>query len=309
MPHRATLSDMATVGAAKPNTALEVRPVGPEAFEDVYPLLQLFPTKRMSRADWYYTILGYPWSEKPERGHALYADGRPVGFIGTVVSERPIAGRLEKFCNPSSFIVLEEYRYAALLLLRALQRMRDHTMVYLTPSPAAHAMFVKQGALPLEEQQIVTPPLPHPLTALRHLGGSFTTRPEALREELEGDERRIYEDHASSPVARHVLLRHGDRRCYVVATRGVKRGIPYADVQYIGNRAFFWEHHLLAQLGLVRAMGTAGLAMAVDCRFLVGRAPPLSIRWKARRLYRPTRPEIAPAMIDGLYSEMMGLRF
>lgn len=299
-----------TAGEAAPRAAtMEVRPVGVEAFDAVYPLLQRFPTKRMTREDWRWLLFTYPWSTSPVRGHALYADGKPVGFIGTVLSERPIAGKLEKLCNPSSWIVLEEYRYAAHLLLRPVLRMRDHTIVNLTPSPAAYAMFSRLGLVPLEEEQLVFPPLPDPAQVVRAVGGSFTVSPDVLRAELEGDERRVHEDLAGSPAARHVLLRRGGRRCYLIATLGRKRGVPYADVQYAGDPAFLGEHRLLAQAALVRVMGIAGLSLAVDRRFVPGPPPRVALRWKARRLYRPTRPEITPDRVDGLYSELMGIRY
>jgi hypothetical protein len=59
---------------------------------------------------------------------------------------------------------------------------------------------------------------------------------------------------------------------------------------------------------LVRALGIAGFTVAVDRRFLVGRPPPLALRMNMLRLYRPTRDDITPTLIDGLYSEHMGLR-
>jgi hypothetical protein len=300
----------ATARGASRSAALEVKAVGAEAFDDVYPLLQRFPTQTMTREEWRWALFGYPWSRSPTRGHALYADGRAVGFLGTVVSERVIAGKLEKICNPSSWIVLDEYRYAASLLLRPLLKLRDHTIVGLTPSPAAYAMLSGVGLKPLETHQLVLLPVPGPVQLARALRGSFSLDPRDLRAELTGNERRVYDDHAASPVARHVLLRSGGRHCYLVATVGRKRfRVRFADVQHVSDPAFLWENRLLAQVALVRALGVAGLLLAVDSRFLVGRAPWNALRWKARRLFRPTRSEIRPEMIDGLYSEQMGIRY
>jgi len=287
----------------------EVRSVGADAFEEIYPLLVRLPNRAMSKQDWRWLLFEYPWAPGPSRGWALYVDGKAVGFIGAVFSARPLAGRVEKFCTPSSWIVLEGYRYAAALLLRPILALKDHSILCLWLSLAAHKVFSRVGLRPLESEQLVLPPIPRPAEALRALRGSFTVVPEEIRAELSGAERRIHEDMSSSPVARHVLLRRGARRCYVVATPCRKWGVPYADVQYLGDREFFWEHRILAQAALVRAMGIAGLALAVDRRFLVGRAPPLAQRMRMLRLYRPAHAGITPMMIDGLYSEPMGLRY
>src|SRR5437762_13843570 len=115
----------------------------------------------------------------------------------------------------------------------------------------------------------------------------------------------MHEDMSSSPVARHVLLRRGDRQCYLVATPCRKWGVPYADVHYLGDREFFWEHRILAQAARVAAMGIAGFAVAIDRLFLVGRPPPPTQRMKMMRLYRPAHADITPMMIDALYSDVI----
>jgi hypothetical protein len=289
--------------------ATQLRCVGPEAFEEIYPLLVQLRNGAMSKADWRWLLFEYPWAASPPRGWALYADGRAVGFIGAVFSARPLLGRVEKFCNPSSWIVLEGHRYASALLLKPILALKDHTVLSLSLSPDAYKVSFALGLRPLESEQLVLPPIPRPAEAIRALRGSFTLAPEEIRAELAGAEGTVHEDMGSSPVARHVLLRRGDQQCYLVATLCRKWGIPYAELHYVGNREFFWEHRILAQAALVVAMGIAGLAVAIDRRFLVGRPPPLAQRMNVMRLYRPARDDITPMMIDGLYSESMGLRY
>lgn len=287
---------------------LEVLSVGPEAFEEISPLLALLPNRAMSRQDLRWLLFEYPWGEGQHRGWALYAGGAAVGFIGAVFGARPLLGRVEKFCSPSCWVVLEAYRYAAPLLLRPILALRDHTIVSHTLSRSAHAVLARLGLKPLENEQLMLPPIPRPADAVRALRGSFTVDTAEMRAELAADERKLLEDMAASPVARHVLLRRDGRSCYLVATPSRKRGVPYADVQYIGDREFFWEHHVLAHAALIRAMGIAGLTLAVDRRFLVGRPPPFAMRKTVLRLYRPAREDITPVMVDGLYSECMGIR-
>ena len=64
---------------------------------------------------------------------------------------------------------------------------------------------------------------------------------------------------------------------------------------------------LLAHAALLPT--TRALALFVDRRFARGRKPLLSVAWRCPRLYRPTRKEIEPRMIDNLYSELMNLRW
>ena len=287
--------------------AIEVRPVGLEAFDEVYPVLTGFGASKMSKEDWRWMLFTYPWADNPQRGYAMYAGGKVVGFLGTIFSQRQLAGRMERICSLSSWIVLDEYRGASLSLVTPILKLRDYTIVNTTPSPVACDIFQKLGFTTLETRRLILPPLPGLPEATRALAGSFSRSREVLERELTGEERTLYRDLASSPVAQHVLLRHGAKRCYLVATPIHKRGIPFAELQYIGDRDFFWEHRILAHAALLRT--TRATALWVDSRFAKGRRVPPAIRWTARRLYRPTRKEITPEMIDGLYTEMMGLRW
>jgi hypothetical protein len=270
-------------------------------------LLLLFPTKKMSKEDWRWTLFTYPWSDSPYRGYAIYADGKAVGFLGTIFSARPLAGRMERVCSLSSWIVLKEYRHASVSLVTPILKLRDCTILNPTPSPVAYEIFSKLGFKPLESERLIVPPLPGIAEAARALSGSIVQSREILESELAGEERTIYRDLSSSPVAQHVLLRRGERKCYVVATPVHRKGIPFAEIQYIGDLDFFWEHRILAHAALLRS--TRAMGLWVDSRFAGERRTPLALRWPAPRLYRPTRKEITPEMIDGLYSEMMGLRW
>jgi hypothetical protein len=285
----------------------EVRAVGTESFEEVYPLLRGFPTTRMSKEDWRRMLFTHRWSDNPQRGYVLYADGKPVGFLGTIFSQRQLAGRTEQVCNLSAWIVLPEHRDSSLKLITPILRLKGCTIVNPAPSPVAYGIFRQLGFKPLESERLVLAPVPGVAEAARSLAGSFHVSRRALERELGTAERALYDDLSSCAVARHVVLRRGSRRCYVVASPAFPRGVRFAEVQYIGDPAFFWQHRILAHAALFACMGA--VALYVDRRFAPRRAAPFALRRPSPKLFRPSRAEIVPEMIDGLYSEFMEFRF
>ena len=285
----------------------EVRAVGAEAFEEIYPLLREFPTRAMTSEDWRRMLFTTPWSDNPQRGYALYANGKAVGFIATIFSKRNIGGRVEPICGLSSWIMLPEHRSDVLKLLMPILKLRDHSLLNPTPSPAAYGIFSQLGFVTLETQRLILPPLPGFRGGAGALSGSFTTSKDDLERELTGEEATLYRHHAWCAAARHVLLRRGDRRCYVVATPMHKKGLPFAEIQYASDWSLFWELRLLAQAALFPT--TRALALFVDRRFAGERKPLFSVSWGCPRLYRPAHKGIEPRMIDGLYSEMMNLKW
>jgi hypothetical protein len=194
-----------------------------------------------------------------------------------------------------------------MLLVTPIIRLRDCTILNPTPSKVAYDIFHKLKFLPLESERLILPPVPGLLEASRALRGSILKERADIERELDGDERAIYDDHAACVVAKHVLLRRDGRQCYVIATPVHKRGVPFAEVQHISDPDFFWEHRMLAHAALFPSTGA--VALWVDKRFVGSRRPPVAVRWPAPRLYRPTRKEITPEMIDGLYSELVSLRW
>jgi hypothetical protein len=285
----------------------EVRAVGAEAFAEIYPLLREFPTKGMTREDWRQMLFSAAWSDNPQRGYALYAEGKAVGFIATIFSERRIAGRVEPVCSLSSWIMLPDYRSDVLKLLMPILKLRDHSILNPTPSPAAYGIFSQLGFIPLESERLILPPVPGFRDTAGALSGSFTTSKADLQRKLTGEEGTLYEHHSWCAAARHVLLRRGQRECYVVATPMRKKGLPFAEIQYASDWNLFWDLRLLAHAALFPA--TRAVALLVDKRFTGGRKPLLSVAWRCPRLYRPAHKGIEPRMIDGLYSEMMNLKW
>ena len=282
---------------------IEVRAVGIEDFDAIYPLLQLFGNRKMSRENWRSMLFTYPWWQGPERGFALFADGKAVGFMGTIFSKRRIDGRDEVFCNTSSWIVREEYRHASMLLLKPVLAMRECTIVNWTPTDRAYEIFEKLGFLQLESIQVLLPPIAHTMS---FFGASCTSDVNVLEAELSGEDRAIYDALRPCEGVHHMLLRSGSRRCYLIATKSTYKRVPFAVVQFASDYDLFWKFRGAVHVGFTRTMGVFGLS--IDGRFAVGRGLGPSASWPAKRLYRPAHPNTPREAIDGLFSETMMLQ-
>ncbi|MEO5726395.1 MAG: GNAT family N-acetyltransferase [Byssovorax sp.] len=287
---------------------ITVQSATPAMFEDVHRLLLGFDNPRMNKDDWRRMLFQYPWkAEEESRGYVLSDGGRAVGFLGTIFSTREIEGKTERFCHLSSWIVLPEYRSRSLSLLAAVARLDGYTIVSSTPSATSVRLFSRIGHRTLDDRELLLPPL----AGVRELCGLFrasmTTDEDEVRAGLTGETLRCFDDHRRS-LGAHLLLRRDGRSCWATATLKHRRGIRFASVRHMSDRQLFWECLPLAKLGFLRTLGAP--ALAVDARFAEGRHVPFAVphRLWTPRLYRPAHEAIRPALVDGLYSELMGLR-
>jgi hypothetical protein len=286
----------------------KVQEATPAMFEDIHGLFVGFDNSRMGKDDWRRMLFEYPWpAEGDTRGYVLFDGAKAVGFIGTIFSTQEIAGKRERVCNLSSWIVAKSHRSRWMELLSPIMRLRSHTVVGSTPTPVAHGIFKKLGYRVLEDRVLLLPPLatPRELAGLR--GASVTTDVNEIRAALSGDERRRFDDHRGS-IGAHILLRRDGRCCWATATAMHLKRVRFALVQHIGDRQLFWECLPLAKWGFLRTLRAP--ALAVDARFAEGRRVPFAATWRLSpgRIYRPLHEGIQPAHVDGLYSELMGLR-
>jgi hypothetical protein len=287
---------------------ISVQSATPAMFEDVHRLLLGFDNPRMSKEDWRRMLFQYPWkAEEPRRGYVLFDDAKAVGFIGTIFSTREIEGKTERFCHLSSWIVLPEYRSRSLALLASVARLDGYTVVSSTPSETSSRLFRRFGHRTLDDTVLILPPLAGPRELVNLVHASMTTRESEVRAELTGEARRCFDDHRGS-LGAHLLLRRRGRSCWATATVTRRRGVRFASVRHLSDPQVFWDCLPLAKLGFLKTLGAA--ALAVDARFAEGRHVPLAVshRLGTPLLYRPAHEGVRPAMVDGLYSELMGLR-
>ena len=285
---------------------VEVRPAGPEMFEEVYPLLQEFPQQNLSKDLWRRMLFDPPWPvEEPQRGYVLIDRGQVVGFCGTMFSRRQVRGERIRFCSLSSWIVRETHRAHSLQLLRPILALEDYVIVSPSPNAVALPIYVRLGFEVLEDTQWLIAPLASPRQIVRSVGTSLITNPERIRERLDAPDREIH-DHLHGTVAAEALLLRGGRSCHVVATASPWKGRwRLAHVRYASDWGMLWDHAPLLAAAFLRTLGTVGLR--VDGRYSAGRRPAFGVRRRLTLppLYRPGPSGIAPDLVDGLYSEAL----
>ncbi len=286
----------------------EVRAVTASDFEAILPLLAKFENPRMGREDWRRMLFDLPWPvDEPVRGYALWEEARAVGFLGAIPSRRDIAGRERRFVNLSSWIVEEAYRPESLKLVLSVLADRGRTIVNLSPSAAAGEIFARLGFVPFETEQALIPLLSGPLDLLPASGVRVLTRPAAVRAALDPAGQRRFDDLRGTRAA-HVALVAEGQTCHVVATRSVWKGrLRLAQVLHASDGGLLLRHASRVAIGFRGLLGTLGLR--VDGRHAFGALPAFSVRRALPRphLFRPEDAAIVPAMIDGLYTEAVGL--
>ena len=288
-----------------------VERAGQDTFGELLPLLRRFPGTRLADDDWRHMLFEPPWPiEETQRGFVLRVAGEgPVGFLGTLFSSRPIAGRVRRFCHLSSWFVDQAHRSESLRLVLPVLALREHTLVNMSASEAAHEIFVRLGFQELETAQILIPVGLDPRALGRSARISAIRDPRRLDEGLPESVRTIVADTIGTR-ARLVQLTDGSSRCLVVATRSPwKPGLPLAQIEYASDWDLFSEWHTRAALAFLRMLGTVGLR--VDRRHWRRRVPAFATERPLLRphLYRPAEPDLTPELVDGLYSERLNQRW
>jgi len=239
---------------------------------------------------------------KPNNGFVLRHEGRIVGGIGAIYAERRIRGRMERFCNITSWCVLDAFRSQSMRLAMALTGQPEFHFTDLTPTDVVSRMlqFLKFRAM--DERQFLWPNLPWPFAVLA--GVRVVTAPDRIAGALSADDAQAYEDHRHLPWLRHAALGRSGAACYVVWKPTRWRGVTGARILAVSDPDIFLRHrlgfgnHLLVRHGLSYTR--------VEAR-LLPRRPAGSVEQSGFRhkVFRSDR--LGASDMSNLYSEMVAL--
>jgi len=231
--------------------------VGPVREDDVPAVAAFLHARlngRLSPADWARMMVP-PWAaDAPNRGFMLRDGGQVVGAYLAFYADRELGGRAVRVCNLAAWCVLPSHRLHSLKLLKALIAQPDLVFTDFSPSGSVVPLNRRMGFRDLDTTTYLVPNLPWPP---RPGGVRVVHDPAQVERLLDPAERAVYRDHAGAAAARHVVLRRGDRLCWVVFRRDRRRGLPlFASVLHVGDRELFragcraLSRHLLLRHGI-----------------------------------------------------------
>jgi hypothetical protein len=178
--------------------------------------------------------LNPPWMhDAPNHGFVLRDEGRIVGGIGALYASRPVAGRMERFCNITSWCVLDSYRQHSLRLAMAVVGQKGYHFTDFSPTKTVSGTLQFLKFKPLDDRQVVALNLPWPSSAGLHL----VDEPAALRRPLDTVLRQAYDDHRGPAWLRHVFIEGDGACCHVIYKRRRFKGLPAASLLYASDPA------------------------------------------------------------------------
>ena len=253
------------------------------------------------RIPWARSRLAEPWKvEAPNHGFVLRDGQRIVGAHLAFYSERLVAGRVERFCDLGTWVVLPEFRVHSIRLIIALLAQDGYHFTGLTPSEDVASIHTRLGFRPIDTSAALIPNLPWPTPPGRT---TISADPDLIESTLSGTELKLYHDHARALAARHVVLIRGPDSCYVMYREITHKVVPLAVIVHVSNPQLF--HRAILPLTRHLLVRHRLLATLAELR-IIGCRPSLSFKFTSWcKMYRSGSLE--PDQIDDLYSELVCL--
>lgn len=238
-------------------------------------------------------------AEPPNYGFVVREGGHIVGGIGAYYADRVIRGKIEKFCNITSWCVLDAFRQQSMRLAMAVIGQKGYHFTDFSPTKVVGSTlrFFKFKELDARVAVVLNRPVFFPRDA------RVLHRPDDIRAVLQADTLKIYDDHAEFPWLQQVLVGTPGHWCHVIYKPRVFKGLPAATVLYVGDGDLFYRNFGRLSGHLLRR---GFFSTHVECRFLEKVPKPFMLRTGFNpKLYLSST--LTDADVDYLYSETMAL--
>lgn len=258
--------------------------------------------RRITPEDWI-SSLSHRWAESPpNHGMQLRDDSRLVGVFCAIYSDQWIDGKRERFCNPHSWCVLNEYRTQSIGLILPLLKQPGYHFTMYTPNPKVAEIFRGLRFRDIDDGLYYFPNLPAPFAG--GAGVFVESDPVSIESRLGPALQRDYELHRSIPWLRFVAFGRAEDSCLLIYKRDVVKQLPTARIVHVSDPAVLQRYGAAVRSHLLLAHGLP--LSRIESRFL-SEAPALALR---RRRHQPKlvlSRTLGDAQFRDIYSELVAL--
>lgn len=200
-------------------------------------LAENMPAKR-SKSDWIAGLKTQWAGERPNYGFLMKDDGKVVGGIGAYYAERLIRGKVEKFCNITSWCVLDSHRKFSMQLAMHVVKQDGYHFTDFSPTKVVAGVLQFLKFTPLEDAVAVIPNLPLP-----SFSGRVLDDPAQIEKVLDSAQLTVWRDHLQFPWLNHLVFGRPGQWCYLVYKKAHFKRLPSARVIYAGDPEVFSRYY------------------------------------------------------------------
>lgn len=281
---------------------MKISPIQENHLPQVGQFLHANLNRRFSTERWIGSLT-HEWAKtRPNYGMQLHDGDGLVGVFCAIYSDQVIAGRLEHFCNPHSWCVLETHRRHGIGLVLHLVKQAGYHFTMFTPNPKVAEVFLGLKFKNLDDRQWRC--INSPSVAALRAGSFAESRCDHIAEHLRGQDLLDFAAHRDIPWLNFVVFGVGDDVCWVIYKPQRWKRLPSAWIMYVSDARVFSRLNGLLRNHLMLNHGLA--TMKIEARWLSS-APALA--WNETR----TQPKLFlsktldQGQIRDLYSELMSL--
>lgn len=281
---------------------MKVSPIHQEHLPEVGQFLHENLNRRFSAERWISSVT-HPWAKvSPNHGMQLRDGDRLVGVFCAIYSDQVIDGKIEHFCNPHSWCVLDTHRQHGIGLVLNIVKQRGFHFTMFTPNKTVTAVFLGLKFKNLDDRQYRCINFPGMTLPGRKTFAEF--RRHRIAELLSGQDLVEFKAHQDIPWLNFAAFGSGNEVCWVIYKPERWKRLPSAWIMHISDAELFCRFNGLLRSHLLLSRGI--VTMKIESRWL---SRPPSLAWNEPR----TQPKLflskslADNHIRDVYSELMSL--
>lgn len=280
---------------------MKVSPIQQEHLDEVGQFLHDNLNRRFTAQRWVSSVT-HPWAlQRPNFGMQLRDEDQLVGVFCAIYSDQVIDGKVEHFCNPHSWCVLESHRRHGIGLLLNLIKQPGFHFTMFTPNPTVTQVFRGLKFQDLDDRLYRGINLP----GWPSRRGTFAvSTPSKVEQVLVGQDLIDFNAHRDIPWLQFAAFGDGESVCWVIFKPTRWKRMRSAWIMHVSNPQAFDRHLGLLRRHLLLANGMT--TFNIEARWLGGR-PSLTLLGRRGQPKLFLSKSLKDDKIRDVYSELMSL--